>query len=289
MPVEVTYQFKPTAQRAARRRWLDNSDGDTPNIRQPIRMVSIDTPEKSGYAGGPAKSQPKLDKCRERLQSGFYPNIPDQFRDYLLAKLTDDAAARHVDAADRATEEFQKLVDERLAKPDGGEPRPMATIATGRLLDDWSRLLAYVSPWYESDELAGMDYDHPDRRTFNLDMVDNGWAAFFPIYPSLPRYKEDMNRAIAAAEEAWNNKRGAWDEFGEDLLLAYEYRLCIKLGTAETAAKGMESAFRRICVDLRTMTEVGLYGWHDVPPCYRLWVWEDDIEQARIDLELQQP
>lgn len=45
------------------------SDGDTPKIEQPIRMVSIDTPEKSGYAGKPPTAQPKLDRCRQRLES----------------------------------------------------------------------------------------------------------------------------------------------------------------------------------------------------------------------------
>ncbi|MFI7709307.1 hypothetical protein [Nonomuraea sp. NPDC049480] len=50
----------------------------------------------------------------------------------------------------------------------------------------WSRkngrLLAYTAPWFAgttSDPLPPRD--HPDRRTFNLDMV-----ATFVIYPSIP-------------------------------------------------------------------------------------------------------
>ncbi|GAA2282372.1 hypothetical protein GCM10010149_28810 [Nonomuraea roseoviolacea subsp. roseoviolacea] len=38
-------------------------------------------------------------------------------------------------------------------------------------------------------------------------------------------------------------------------------------------------------MDLRTLTEVGLYGYH-VPPAQRLWIWASDLEQARKDLSL---
>jgi endonuclease YncB( thermonuclease family) len=49
-------------------------------------------------------------------------------------------------------------------------------------------------------------------------MVASGWGALFVIYPSLPR-NDDLNVLLAAAEAAWDEKRGAWAEFGEDLLL----------------------------------------------------------------------
>ena len=114
-------------------------------------------------------------------------------------------------------------------------------------------------------------------------MIENGWAAFFPIYPSLPR-NDDMNLVIAAAEVAWDQRRGVWAEFGDTVLLGYEFRMCIKLGIAPNQQKGIGEAFQRICVDLRNMKEVGLFGFHLVPPCYRLWIWQQDIVQARQDL-----
>ncbi|WP_206061118.1 hypothetical protein [Nonomuraea basaltis] len=90
------------------------------------------------------------------------------------------------------------------------------------------RLLAYTAPWFSgtpSDPLPPRD--HPDRRTFNLDMVALGWAATFVIYPSIPR-PADLNLLIDEAETAWQEQRGAWAQFGQDLLLGYEYRACIK-------------------------------------------------------------
>ncbi|WP_433518853.1 hypothetical protein ACQP2T_27105 [Nonomuraea sp. CA-143628] len=35
-----------------------------------------------------------------------------------------------------------------------------------------------------------------------------------------------------------------------------------------------------------TLTEVSLYGYHQVPPPHRLWSWAKDLEQARRDLLL---
>jgi len=116
-------------------------------------------------------------------------------------------------------------------------------------------------------------------------MIENGWAAFFPIYPSLPK-NDDMNLAITASEKAWNERKGAWRTYGRDLLLGYEFRACIKLGVATDAAAGIADAFQRICVDLRNLRVVGKYDFHKVPPCYRLWIWETDITQAKRDLGL---
>ena len=285
MPITVTFQYTRTTRAATPRRLSRTSDGDTPVIEQPIRMVSCDTPEKAHYAGRPEVSQVKLNTCRERLTNGFYNEIPADLRHYLITRLTADAAERHVEAGNRATQVFDDLLQHRLTRPDG-TMRRIASIPTGQLIDSHGRLLAYIVPWFSGSQNDPVpERNSTDRRTINLDMIENGWASFFPIYPSLPR-DSDMNVAIVAAVKAWDARNGIWKEFGDEVLLAYEFRMCIKLGTAETAERGMKSAFQRICIDLRDLTEKGLYGWHAVPPPYRLWVWKDEIEQARSDLGL---
>ncbi|MET9341230.1 hypothetical protein [Nonomuraea sp. NPDC003804] len=40
-------------------------------------------------------------------------------------------------------------------------------------------------------------------------------------------------------------------------------------------------------MDLRTLTEVDLYGYHRVPPQHRLWIWEADLEQVGKDLSIK--
>jgi hypothetical protein len=106
------------------------------------------------------------------------------------------------------------------------------------------------------------------------------------IYPSLPR-NDDLNLLLAAAEAAWTNRRGAWAEFGEDLLLGYEFRAAIKLGIAELddPAAAIADAYPRLCVDLRDLSLVGKFDYFQVPPSQRLWIWED-VAQATSDLGL---
>ncbi len=286
MPLSANYSFNPTTRKSAAHRLLRSSDGDTLLVEQPIRMVSCDTPEKAPYAGGPTIAQPKLDLCRQRLENGFYNALPVAVRDYLIAKLTSDAADRHILAAVDASAHFEDLTDRRLTRPNG-QRRRVAVLPSGEIIDTYGRMLAYIAPWFNgppSDPLPPVG--SPERHTFNLNMIADGWAAFFPIYPSLPKLA-DMQLAVNAAEQAWNQKLGAWEFYGEDLLLGYEYRMCIKLAMAPTAAEGLSKAFERICVDLRTLKIVGKHGFPAVPPSVRLWVWEDDLPEARVAMGLQ--
>lgn len=95
-----------------------------------------------------------------------------------------------------------------------------------------------------------------------------------------------MNVTIKAADEAWTNGKGAWGRYGKNLLLGYEYRMCIKLSKDKSSAECIADAFERICVDLRDLSIVGKFDFYKVPPSHRLWIWEEDIAQAKIDLNL---
>ena len=286
MTVTVDFNFKTKTSRATPKKLNRVSDGDTPVIEQPIRMVSIDTPEKAGYAGNPLISQPKLDICKSRLENGFYDDIPSKLRGYFIQKLTDNAAEKHVSAGYDATIQFEKALDSRLIRNNGSR-RNLATIPAGEFIDPFGRLLAYIAPWFSgsnSDPLPPKN--DPQRRTFNLEMVENGWAAIFPIYPSLPK-NEDFNIIIKAAEDAWSKQKGIWEVYGKDVLLAYEFRACVKLGTAGSAGEGIDKAFQRYCVDLRDKTVKGKFGFYDIPPPYRMWIWEKDLSEAIQNLDLQ--
>ncbi|MGW2787663.1 hypothetical protein ACWC3X_41830 [Streptomyces populi] len=267
-------------------RFLSVTDGDTPDIAMPVRMVSTDTPE-THYGGAPTTAQATLERTKQRLQDGTYDALPQDLRDYLVSRITADAVERHQAAGRAAAEAHKATVTDRLARPDGSQ-RKMAVIATGELLEDHEGLLAYTAPWFAgsaSDPLPPRD--DPRRRTFDVDMVALGWAATFLIYPSIPSAKE-LNLLLEDAGSAWVQQRGVWAQFGQDLLLGYEYRACIKLGAAELAdqADAIDQAYQRVCVDLRTLTETGLYGYYRIPPQHRLWIWATDLEQARRDLPI---
>lgn len=121
MPLNVAFHCKPNSRKAAPRTLISISDGDTPQIQQPIRAVSCDIPEKAAYAGAPPKAQVKLDLCRTRLENGFFNALPEGLRTYLVAKLSANAAERHIGAALRASEEFTRLLEQRLTKPNGSK------------------------------------------------------------------------------------------------------------------------------------------------------------------------
>jgi endonuclease YncB( thermonuclease family) len=287
MTLAAAYEFSPVTKKSAGHRLLRASDGDTLVVEQPIRLVSCDTAEKAQYAGRADTAQPKLDLCRSRLKNGFYSSIPGATRDYLIGKLDTGAAGRHISAGIRASAQLVEIRETRLAQADG-TMRKVAVLPSGEIIDSYGRMLAYLAPWFEGPPADPVPPEHsPKRRTFNLDMIESGWAAFFPIYPSLPGL-EDMRRAVAAAEQAWVHKRGMWQAFGSDLLLGYEYRMCIKLATAADPVAGIAEAFQRICVDLRTLQIVGKFGFDAVPPSYRLWVWEKDLADAKAVLRLQE-
>jgi endonuclease YncB( thermonuclease family) len=54
----VAFNFPRITRPAQPRQLARTSDGDTPVIDQPVRMVSVDTPEKAEYAGLPLPPRP---------------------------------------------------------------------------------------------------------------------------------------------------------------------------------------------------------------------------------------
>ena len=115
-------------------------------------------------------------------------------------------------------------------------------------------------------------------------MISEGWAAFFPVYPAIGK-RVDFNLALAGAEAAWTGRRGAWMQEGENLLLGYEFRLCVKLGKSPNATVGLD-AFSRLCVDMRTDKLHDQFGLWQVPPPFRLWIWKENREKAIETLSL---
>ncbi len=172
-------------------------------------------------------------------------------------------------------------VKKRLGLASGKELK-LAIILTGELVDTYGRMLAYLAPWHKKPL---PQEGSPKRATFNLNMIEGGWGSFFPIYPSFPR-KADFDRAIKAAEIAWTKKIGQW-KFGANLLLAYEYRMCIKLAGEGKAKKLIADAFQRHCYDLKNKKLVGKYDFWKVGPPNRMWIWDADLKHATVDLGIK--
>ncbi|WP_188189168.1 hypothetical protein [Nonomuraea sp. SYSU D8015] len=90
-------------------------------------------------------------------------------------------------------------------------------------------------------------FKHPSHATNSPDKAARKvQSTELPVHPR----PADLNLLIDEAELAWQEQRGAWAQFGSDLLLGYEYRACIKLGARDLddPAEAIADAYQRVCV-----------------------------------------
>jgi len=256
------------------------ADGDTPFISMSIRMLSIDTPETHGK---PSKQDGNLVQLADWIQSDQAP-ISSGLAAYLRPKLdTGQAGTLQETQGESAKEEFQRLLDEKLTRP-SGRKRSVFVRAADEHFDSYGRLLAYMAPNYTVKERESMSRE--DRATFNLLMVESGWAATFPIYPSIPKY-QDLVMLQEAAKDAFDNKKGAWAD-PKITLTGYEYRMCVKLykvtkklvGGRKLSSKERYGWVTRFCADMTTREVFYPQGYYKVKPYNRIFIWPDDVTEA---------
>jgi endonuclease YncB( thermonuclease family) len=263
-----------------KKKYLRATDGDTPYISVSIRMLSIDTPEIH-YPGNskPSKQDDNLKDLADWIYRGKAP-VSDELGQYLIPKLESGNAGKlQEEQGEEATKEFEKLLDEKLTKPNG-KKRSVFVRASDDHFDQYGRLLAYMSPSYTNDELSLMTLE--ERSTFNLLMIKSGWAASFPIYPSIPKYI-DLVLLQKIAKDAYENNYGAWAN--SKMLTGYEFRMCVrlheitsKLITNKTVKK--DSWITRYCVDMTTREIFFPQDYHKVKPYNRIFVWPKDTSYA---------
>lgn len=271
--------------------FLRATDGDTPFVSINIRMLSIDTPEVH-YPGRqkPAKQDQPLAQLGQWIRDGYAPIDPG-LGEYLYPRLiSGKAGSLHGQQGKTAAEYFKSLLEEKLTRPSGAKRRVFLRVSS-EPFDAYGRLLAYMAPSYTKSELAEMPLK--DRATFNLMLVDSGWAATFPIYPSLPKH-EDLQLLHDSARTAYEEQRGAW----KDLLTltGYEYRMCVKLYriterivNGETLSPAQRSAWiSRYCFDMTSRELFFPQDYYKVLPYNRVFIWPKDVTEAvgRLNLRL---
>jgi endonuclease YncB( thermonuclease family) len=268
---------------------VDITDGDTPNIRMPIRMLSVDTPEVTADDdAGAEKVDAKLAQLAEWIDQGKAP-ISAPLAAVLQPKLaTGKAGTLHFQQGQKASAFAKQNADTRLTRPNGRK-RNLFVRTADSPFDNNHRLLAYVAPSYTPAELKKLSRE--ERSTFNLDLVAKGWAATFVIYPAVPG-ELDLPLLVDAAATARSAKLGIWED--PDTLLAYEYRAMEKLFTVtkkivdnvELRTGEAWSWRERYCVDMRSRRLHGPEAWIEVPPEYRLFLWPQDVSDAVSRLNL---
>jgi endonuclease YncB( thermonuclease family) len=264
--------------------YLRATDGDTTYVSMSIRMLSIDTPEVH-YPGNqkPSKQDEKLAQLAEWIKEGKAPINGGLAEHLLLPKLaTGTAGTLQEEQGKRATAKYEELLEEKLTRPSGSK-RSVYLRAADEHFDQYGRLLAYIAPYYNSEEMASMS--RKERATFNLLMVDSGWAASFPIYPSIPGY-DDLVLLREAARDAYHQKRGMWAD--PMTLTGYEFRMCVKLhGITEKLVEGKTLSSKersawitRYCVDMTTREIFQPQDYYRVAPYDRIFIWPEDVAEA---------
>jgi endonuclease YncB( thermonuclease family) len=269
---------------------VDVSDGDTPNIRMPIRMLSVDTPEVTAKSeAGAQKVDQKFTQLAAWIQAGTAP-VSGSFAAHILPKLSTGAAGTlQFNQGKQASAWFKARAELRLKRPNSNRRRNLFVRTSDQPFDNYHRLLAYVSPSYSSKELSSMT--RKERATFNLDLIESGWAAPFVLFPNIPG-ELDLPVFLEAAAEARDAGRG---QYGDPLsIAAYEYRMCEKLHSisAKIAAGEKLSVKKRLAwrsryaADMRNRTLHGPESYMSVPMHYRLWIWPQDVQKAIGSLNL---
>ncbi|MEN4478748.1 thermonuclease family protein [Mycolicibacterium cosmeticum] len=269
---------------------VDIHDGDTPSIKMPVRMLSIDTPETTA---GSADGARRVDDKFAQLAAWIKERPADvpvtaRFADYLLPKIASGNAGTLQFTQGTAAADFAKAnAAERLTRPNGTQ-RTLFVRTAEAPFDANGRLLAYLAPNFSKAEVASMSREQ--RSTFNLDMVRAGWAVPFIIYPSIPG-ELDLPLILDAAEEAMLARRGIWAQ--PETMPAYEYRSVERLyAVAKSIIVDGQPAVEpfgwreRYCVDMRTRVIFGPEDYFEIDPIYRLWIWPADVHLAVSTLNL---
>jgi endonuclease YncB( thermonuclease family) len=269
---------------------VDITDGDTPNIRMPVRMLSVDTPEVTARSEARASAiDQEFLQLAEWIKLGKAP-ISAPLGEFLLPKLTTGTAGTRQYTQGKAASAFAKQnAENRLTRPGGAKRTLFVRTDRSNAFDDHGRLLAYVAPNYTAAERKNLTREQ--RSTFNLDMIRSGWAASFVIYPAIPG-ELDLPMLIDDAVTATAEQRGIWAD--PDTLLAYEYRslerlfqTTRKLVDGEDLSPAETFSWReRYCVDMRTRVLHGPEDYFTIAPPYRLWLWPQDVQDAVGTLNL---
>lgn len=271
------------------KKYLRITDGDTPYVSVSIRMLSVDTPEVH-YPGNqkPSRQDGNLAQLAQWIQAGKAP-IDSGLAQQLKPKLaTGTAGTLQEQQGKKATDELEKLLNDKLTKPNGKKRRVFLRSAD-QSFDQYGRLLAYMAPSYTAQELASMTYK--DRATFNLLMIESGWAASLAIYPSIPKYY-DLILLQEAAKDAYDNHRGAWAD--PMALTGYEFRMCVKLyKVTKKLVDGQKLSsgelygwVSRFCVDMTTREIFFPQNYYKVAPYNRIFVWADEVVEATAKMNL---
>lgn len=272
-----TFQFTYTPENLAvadKPTWISTTDGDTPTIQMPIRMLGMDAPEFH-YEGATEKNPGKFDDAIKSFLSKEGKSLFPGLKEYLKVRLTENPCTRQITAGRKAFDHFEEIAKERLDRGVGKNGKPVAQrklfiMVSHDVFDKYGRLLAYVNAAYEKSELETIPL--AKRPTFNLQMIQDGYAVSLLIYPNIPK-PADLKLVQTAVKNCRTKKDGLWSD-EERTLLPYEFRWIVD------TIQGKREGPDRFCADISTNKLYMPQHYFEVLPENRLFFYEEDVCEA---------
>lgn len=263
----LAIRYRPNREPAGLARWGGNTDGDTPTLQVTIRLLGIDAPEIH-YPGTqkPSAFDNRLENLLRTHRRAFKT---EEFRQYLAPKLQEQPGTRQWQWGERARKAFEDLAMQKLRYRAGGQTRYRnlhLTVST-QMFDQYRRLLAYVAPEEKT----------PSKRlSFNLALLQEGWAVNYVIYPNLPK-PEEWTTVQQAVRQARLHKKGFWKD--GTFLLGYEYRFCVD------TLLGKRTGPDKYCVDISAGKLYAPHEYYLIEPENRLFILKEHLAQAKRALK----
>ncbi len=273
-PENLAYGDKPV--------WVSATDGDTPTLQLPVRMLGMDAPEYH-YGGATAKNPGKLDADLATFLTKAGKNLDPGLLKYLKPRLGSKASTRQIQAGQAAFDHFKEIVTKRLDRGMGKNgkqltPKHLFTMASKDVFDRYGRLLAYVNASYEKKERDSIP--ESERPTFNLQMIQDGHAVSLIIYPNIPKEK-DLALVQQAVKNARTHGKGFWKN-PDTVLLPYEFRWIVD------TIQGKRNGPDRYCADIVSGKLYPPQRYYEVLPENRVFFFPKHLSQAiSMGLELQ--
>lgn len=262
--------------------FVSATDGDTPTIQTPIRMLGMDAPEL--HYGGATETNPgKFDAAFAGFLAGAGKGLDEGLKVHLAKRIDAQASTRHIQAGAAAHAHFDAIVSDRLHRVSTSTGKPIAprklfTMVAQQVFDKYGRLLAYVAPSYTKAEREATPA--AKRPTFNLQMLQDGHATSLVISPNVPK-PNDLLLVREAMVTARRRRRGMWAS-STPVLHGFEYRWIV-----DTLA-GKRQGPDRYCGDFTTAKLYPPQRYYKVPDENRLWFFGEGIGEAlKMGFKLQ--
>ncbi len=175
-------------------------DGDTLAMKSEIRLVGIDTPETKFSLKETAKFDNLIILSNPKIKS-FLRRVSPALRDYLKPKIENNdgnVGTNQLKCGKQATAAFTSIVTKIMHH----NATNLILMTSVEVTDRYGRLIGYVNRKKAKKTGEVLAESLSFEKSFNLRMLETGYAFMYLIYPNLVVEKEEESRNISITDAA---------------------------------------------------------------------------------------